>query len=192
MIPRRPHGFTLAEMLTACAVLGVAAVVALPSSEPAVEARAGVAAAEVARALRFAREEAMRTGALVMASCDTTQNTLSVYTPDASGNLSAPINDPLTHMSYVVAIGAAPTGAGATLRSCSFLFADNTQAASVAFDLNGNPVRGAAAVTGPAPPKGTAPTTNPTAALTGGTVQLGLGNLTRTLAVDANGRVTIG
>jgi prepilin-type N-terminal cleavage/methylation domain-containing protein len=191
MIPRLPHGFSLAEMLTVCAVLGVAAVVALPSSQPAIETRAGVAAAEVARALRFAREEAMRTGALVMASCDTNRNTVSVYTPDAGGNVAAPINDPLTHMSYVAAIGAAPTGAGATLRSCSFRFADNTQATSIAFDANGNPVRGAAVVTGPAPPKGTAPTTDPTTVLNGGTIQLGLGNLARTVAVDVNGRVTI-
>jgi prepilin-type N-terminal cleavage/methylation domain-containing protein len=191
MIMRRPRGFSLAEMLTVCAVLGVAAAVALPSSQPVVEVRVSTAAGEVARALRFAREEALRGGALVMVVCDTTQNTLSVYQPDASGNVAAAINDPLTHMSYVAAIGAAPAGAGVALRSCSFQFADNTQAAAVAFDANGNPVRGAAVVTGPAPPKGTAPTTDPATALNGGTVQLGLGNLARTVAVDVNGRVTI-
>lgn len=184
----RSRGFTLTEMLVTCAVLAVAAAVALPSSQPAVEARAGAAAGEVARALRFAREEAMRTGALVMASCDTKQNTVSVYTPDSGGNVAAAIKDPLTHMNYVAAIGQAP--AGAALRTCSFLFADNTQATALAFDANGNPVRGAAVATGPAPPKGAAPTTNPATLLSSGTIQLGLGNLTRTVAVDVNGRVT--
>jgi prepilin-type N-terminal cleavage/methylation domain-containing protein len=187
----RSRGFTLTELLVTCAVLAIAAAVALPSSQPAVEARAAAAASEVARALRFAREEALRTGALVMLSCDTKRNTLSVYTPDSGGNISKTINDPLTHMNYVAAIGVTPTGAGATLRACSFMFADSTQATAVAFDANGNPVRGAAVVTGPAPPKGTAPTTNPATLLNGGTVQLGLGNLTRTVAIDANGRVTI-
>jgi prepilin-type N-terminal cleavage/methylation domain-containing protein len=190
MIPRRPRGFSLAETLTVCAVLGVAAAVALPSSQPAADARADAAAGEVARALRFAREEAMRTGALVMASCDTAQNTVSVYSPDAGGNVATAINDPLTHMNYAAAIGQAPAGAGAALRACSFLFADNTQATAVAFDASGNPVRGAAVATGPAPPKGAAPTTNPTTLLSSGTIQLSLGNLTRTVAVDVNGRVT--
>lgn len=189
MIAHR-RGYTLVEMLATCAVLAIAAVVALPSSQPAIEARASAAAAEVARALRFAREEAMRTGALVMASCDVNRNTVSVYTPDAGGNVAAPINDPLTHMNYVAAIGQAPTGAGAALRACSFQFADNTQATALAFDANGNPVRGAAVATGPAPPKGPTPTTDPATLMNSGTIQLGLGNLTRTVAVDVNGRVT--
>lgn len=191
MTLRRHRGFTLAETLTFCAVLGVVAAVALPSSQPAAEARADVAAGEVARALRFARDEAMRTGAMVMASCDTTQNTVSVYSPDAGGNVATAINDPLTHMNYVAAVGQAPTGAGAVLRACTFQFADNTQATALAFDASGNPVRGAAVATGPAPPKGPAPTTDPTTLLSSGAIQLSLGNLTRTVAVDVNGRVTV-
>ncbi|WP_036168234.1 Tfp pilus assembly protein FimT/FimU [Massilia sp. 9096] len=150
-MPCRRDGFTLAEMLVTCAVLAVAAAVALPTSQPAVEVRAGAAASEVARALRFAREDAMRTGVTRMVKCDMANNTLTVYVPDTSGNVATALNDPLTKMNYALALGQPRAGVSATLRTCSFQFSDNTQAAAVAFDPSGNPVRGIATTSAPAP-----------------------------------------
>jgi prepilin-type N-terminal cleavage/methylation domain-containing protein len=179
MTPRRPRGFSLAETLAVCAVLGVAVAVALPSSQPVSEARADAAAAEVAQALRFAREETLRTGTQLMVRCDTSQNSVSVYQPDTSGNVSQVQNDPLTHMNYAILLDQAPTGAHAALSACSFVFFAGPTAVALAFDASGRPVRG--------PSSGKA---NAADALNTGTIQLTLGRTTRTVAIDINGRVT--
>jgi prepilin-type N-terminal cleavage/methylation domain-containing protein len=176
------RGFTLAEMLIACAVLAIAAAVVLPSAQPVTEARANAAAAEVTQALRFARDEAQRTATLTMVRCDTAQNTVSVYVPDSSGNVNTAINDPLTHMNYAVSLSQAPAGARASLIACSFVFSALPNAATLAFDASGNPVRGTGASTGPG--------ATATQSLSAGTIQLTVGKSTRTVAIDANGRVT--
>jgi prepilin-type N-terminal cleavage/methylation domain-containing protein len=169
----RQHGYTLAELLVVCAVLAVTAAVALPSAQPVAEFRADAAAGEVVQALRFARQEAMRTNAYRMLACDLAKNQLSVILPDGSADESP--KDPLTKMNHNVVLGQAPAGSNATLGACSFKFADNTSAPTLGFDPSGNPVRGS----GPA-----------AQALTGGTILVTIGNATRTIAIDANARVT--
>lgn len=178
MSPRR-CGFTLAETLAVCAVLAIGAAVALPSAQPVFEARADAVAAEVTQALRFAREETMRTGTQLMVRCDTSQNSVSVYQPDTSGNVSQVQNDPLTHMNYAILLDQAPTGAHAALSACSFVFSAAPTAAALAFDASGKPVRG--------PNSGKA---NVADTLNAGTIQFIIGRTTRTVAIDINGRVT--
>lgn len=171
------RGFTLAEMLTVCAVLGIAAVVAIPTAAPVAETRADTAAGEVVLALRFAREEAMRTGANRMLGCDLARNSLSVYIPDANGAVAAMVANPLSKMDYTVVLGQAPAGGNIALAACSFQF-DKDFLTTVEFDGGGNPVRGIGD-----PKKQVQP-------LVGGTVRLGIGNVTRTVSIDATGRVT--
>lgn len=175
---RRCRGVTLAEMLIACAVLGIAAAVALPSAQPVFQYRADGAAGEVVQALRFAREEAMRSGAYRMLRCDAGQNQVSVYVPDTNGNVAAAVNYPLSKMNYSIVLGQAPSGSGAALTACSFSFADKTMASTLAFDANGNPVRG------------TGGGGSPAQALTSGVITLAAGGESRTIAVDVTGRVT--
>lgn len=174
----RHHGHTLAELLTVCAVLAIAAAVALPSAQPAVDARADAAAAEVVQALRFARQEAMRSGAYRMLSCDAGKNQLSVYVPDAGGAAAFMLKHPLSKMDYTVNLAQAPAGGNMALTGCSFLFADKTTATTLAFDASGNPVRGAGKAA------------DLTQALSSGTIVVGSGKVTRTVAVDVTGRVT--
>jgi prepilin-type N-terminal cleavage/methylation domain-containing protein len=169
----RHRGHTLAELLIVCAVLSIAAAVALPSAQPVAEARADTAAGEVVQALRFARQEAMRSGAYRMLGCNLAQNQLSVYIPDAN---STPLKHPLDRSNYTVVLSQAPGDNNMTLTGCSFKFADNTAAAALGFDGNGNPVRGSGA--------------SQAQAMTSGTIQLGAGRVTRTVAVDVNGRIT--
>lgn len=173
----RSRGFTLAEILTVCAVLGIAAVIAIPTAAPVAETRADTAAGEVVQALRFAREEAMRTGAYRMLGCDTVRNSLSVYIPDANGAVTTLVAHPLTKMDYTVVLSQAPAGGNAALSACSFQF-EKDILTTVAFDGDGNPVRG----TGDAKKQ-----VKPLAA---GTIRLGIGTVTRTISVDATGRVT--
>jgi Tfp pilus assembly protein FimT len=176
MLKRRCHGHTLAELLTVCAVLALAAAVALPSAQPAAEFRADAAAGEVVQALRFARQEAMRTNDYRMLACDLAKNQLSITLPGGSVDDSGAPKDPLTKMKYKVVLGQAPAGSNATLNACSFKFADNTSAPTLGFDPDGNPVRGSGA--------------SAAQALTGGTILVTIGNATRTIAIDANARVT--
>jgi len=172
------HGHTLAELMAVCAVLAIAAAVALPSAQPVTEARADTAASEVVQALRFARQEAMRSAAVRMLRCDAARNEVSVYVPDASGAIATMLKHPLSKMDYTVNLGQAPAGSNIALTSCSFQFADRTTATTVAFDAGGNPVRGIGAAPGPAQ------------TLSSGTIVVGAGNVTRTVAIDASGRVT--
>jgi len=168
----------MAELLIVCAVLAIAAAVALPSAQPVAEVRADTAASEVVQALRFARQEAMRSGAYRMLRCDAARNEVSVYIPDTSGAAAAMLKHPLSKMDYTVNLGQAPAGSNIALTGCRFQFADRTTAATLAFDGNGNPVRGTGAAADQAQ------------ALSSGAVVLGAGNVTRTVAVDINGRVT--
>jgi Tfp pilus assembly protein FimT len=172
-VPRH-HGHTLAELLAICAVLAVGAAVALPSGQPVADFRADAAINEAVQALRFARSEAQRTGAYRALGCDLARNRLTVYIPDANGASTGAATHPLTKMDYIIDIAQAPAGGNARLSRCSFVFTDNTTNAFVAFDANGTPVAGA----------------KQAPALRSGTIVLAAGGATRTVAVDANGRVT--
>ena len=175
MPARRQRGVTLAELTVTCAVLAVAAALALPAVQPAVEARFDAAAGEVVQALRFAREEAMRTGAYRAMRCDTTNNQIQVYVPSGTGTVAATVSHPLSKMDYTINLGQAPAGGNVKLASCSFAYTGDGSTLFVAFDGNGNPVGGNTKI----------------AALTAGTVVLGIGNAKRTVAIDVAGRVTV-
>jgi len=148
------------------------------------EARADAAAGEVVQALRFARQEAMRSGAYRMLRCDAARNEISVYVPDAGGAPATMLKHPLSKMDYTVKLSQAPAGSNIALIACSFQFADKTTAAAIAFDADGNPVHGISAGPGPAPAPGPAQT------LSSGTIVVGAGNVTRTVAIDLTGRIT--
>lgn len=174
-------GYTLAEMLAVCAVLSVAAAVAIPSAQPVAEFRADAAAGEVVLALRFARDEALRTGEPRVFTCKPQSNEVRVVGLAASGAIlveSSTVLHPVDRKSYAVQLAAAPAGSNIALARCTFVFAGGGSASAVAFNAAGNPVRG----TGSAAAR--------TQALTSGAIVLGTGNVTRTVTVDVTGRVT--
>lgn len=178
MHARRSSGYSLAEMMITCAVIALAAAVALPTAQPAVEFRADAVAGEVVQALRFARQDAMRSGALRMVGCDQAGNQLAVYVPDINGAPVSMVQDPLRKTDYTVALGQAVAGSSASLTACNFVFADNKSAPTLAFDADGNPVRG----TGD--PKKQA------MAMASGAIVIDAGSVTRTIVIDVTGRVT--
>jgi len=178
MARRTSAGYTLIELLMVVAILSIAAVVVIPSSAPLAEFNADAAATEVALALRFARDEAKRTGQSRVVECERALNRIAVNAIDSSKPDAAVSTVPVAHP-YVVALNAVPAGNTMALISCTFTFADNTSVATIAFDSAGNPVRGLGSAAAR------------TQALRSGVVVLGAGNTRRSIAVDGTGRITI-
>jgi Tfp pilus assembly protein FimT len=74
----RLAGATLVEMVLAVAVLGIVVLVAIPRSDPVGSFATEAVAAEIANALRFGQQEAIRTGRYHRVQIDTVNQTLSV------------------------------------------------------------------------------------------------------------------
>lgn len=174
--------YTLVELLVVVAILAVAAVVALPSAQPVAEFRADAAAGEVVHALRYARENAVHSGAQRLFSCDAVANTFAVVALDSdapSTTISKTVlSHPFNQVPYQMSLNAAPAGNTMSLVSCTFTFDDNGSGPALGFDASGSPIR--AMGSGPAR----------TSALRAGRVVLGSGNVVRTIEIDATGRIT--
>ena len=82
---RRQTGVTLVEMVIVVAVVAVAAWLAIPKADPQVAFAADAVAGEIARAVRFAQREAVRTGTYQLISVDPATQVLRVYQSKSSG-----------------------------------------------------------------------------------------------------------
>jgi prepilin-type N-terminal cleavage/methylation domain-containing protein len=128
-------GVTLLELLLVVAVLALAASLALPRADAASASGADAVAGEVAHALRFARREAIRTGAWHTASFDAASAVLRVYRLDISGTVvedtSHPVLHPVDKREYRLVLG------GGALRAevASALFQYNSGATSNALSF---------------------------------------------------------
>lgn len=182
MRARYSAGYTLTEMMIVVAVLALAAVAAIPAAQPVAEFRADAAAGEVAIALRQARDSARHSGAQRLFDCDTATGTVSVSALTVNGTTTTTaglIDHPFTHLPYRMALNAAPAGNTMALVRCTFTFNDNSAASAVAFDIDGNPVRGVG--NGNARIEG----------LRSGRIELGAGHVARSIEIDATGRITV-
>ena len=183
MNTRRCAAYTLVELMIVVAVLAIAAVVAIPTAQPVAEFRADAAAGEVANALRYARDNAQHSGAQRLFDCNAAANTIAVFALETDKTTTRVVRDPVEHpfnrAPYLLNLNAAPAGNTMALVRCTFTFEDNSTAAAVAFDEAGNPRRGV----------GTAPARE--RVLRAGQIVLGAGNVERTIAIDATGRITV-
>lgn len=183
MNTRRCAAYTLVELMIVVAVLAVAAAVALPTAQPVAEFQVDAAAGEVVNALRFARENAQYSGAQRLFDCDATANTIAVFALETDKTTTRVVRDPVEHpfnrAPYLLNLNAAPAGNTMALVRCTFTFDDNASATAVAFDATGNPLRGVGS--GPARER----------VLRAGQIVLGTGNVERTIAIDATGRITV-
>jgi prepilin-type N-terminal cleavage/methylation domain-containing protein len=183
MSRRRTRGYTLAEMLAVCAVLVIVAATAIPSATPLAASRADAAAGEVATALRFAREDAIRSGDYRMFSCEQSANRIRVYaltvTGPNIGESNVAVLHPVLRQPYTLLLANRPGSTGMTITNCSFVFVGNTSATTVAFDGTGSPVRG----TGNAADRAQF--------LKEGYVRVGTGTAERTIKIDVTGYVNV-
>lgn len=137
---KRQGGVTLAEMLITVCVLSLAAAVAVPRADPVSAFAAEAAAGEVARTLRFAQREAVRTSAWHVVSFDTAAQSLRVYRITAGGSLAGDptkrVQHPVDKRDYQIGFSG---GAAAMLASAAFKYEDNTTTSAIGFDPAGSP-----------------------------------------------------
>lgn len=170
---RRARGLTLVELLLAVALLSILAILALPGFGPGEAKILDAAAAEVASALRFARSEAMRTGASVGVSVDAANERLSVGTYSNS-TTSVVAMHPVDKKTYVIDLKTLPIGGPVDIASASFAPGPTSL---VVFDASGTARVFDSATT--------------TVALTAGSVVLSHAGRQASVAIDPNGRVTL-
>lgn len=134
-------GVTLAEMLAVLAVLAIAAGLAVPAADPVSPALANAVATEVTSAARFARLEAIRTGAYHVLAIDTSAQSLRVYRMTTSGavaeDTSKPVQHPVDKRDYRIAFGAAATGA--RIASAVFKYSSGATTSYLSFAPDGSP-----------------------------------------------------
>ena len=146
----RARGYTLVELLAVVALLAIIALAALPLAAPVGESKLDASAREVANALRFARGEAIRTGAYygVDFSVDAAvgYRRIRVFRTDSASppNPVYDVRDPLTKNLYDEQLVAGPGTAGVVLTNATFYYKTGLLTVVVrdwaAFDGSGAPV----------------------------------------------------
>lgn len=82
-------GFTLAEIVIVVAIVSITAAIVIPKADPQAAFAADALAGEVARALRFAQREAIRTGKYQQVSVNPATQMLRVYEPNTADGTTA-------------------------------------------------------------------------------------------------------
>jgi prepilin-type N-terminal cleavage/methylation domain-containing protein len=138
----RRQGVTLAEMLVVVALLAIAATIVIPKADAISPAAVDAAAGQVADALRFARREAIRTGAYHVVKLDTTAQTLRVYRLTTSGAIAEDTGTPVLHpvdmRTYNIGFSNDPA-ASTTIVSAVFRYQSGATTTYAAFGPDGAP-----------------------------------------------------
>ncbi len=140
------RGFTLLELQVVVAVLAVFAAVAVPSLAPAGPEKVEAAALQVAEALRFARDEALRTGEVhgVRVLRDTGQ--VTVYRFNGASDppfLGTILYHPVSKLPFDFFVPEGAGGAGVSIGNVDHPFSyrgDGTWRRDVLFAPAGTPV----------------------------------------------------
>lgn len=144
----RAPGYSLAELLVVLALLSVLALVAIPVAAPSADKRLDAAAQEVINALRFARIEALRTGAFYGAdfSVDPATGTrrVRVFRTDTAvpPNPVYDVRHPLDKNLYDNQLVTGSATAGVTISAATFYYQSGVTLVLsdwAAFDAAGTP-----------------------------------------------------
>ena len=185
----RSGGFSLVELVATVAVLAVVGLIVLPNFAPADLARLDLAAEEVASALRFARAESIRRGALIdnpgtrLVSFDASTTTGHVRVADFSGwQFNAPQTNPLDKKPYDLDLTNGTMTQGTTITAATLTNSIGLGGGQFCvFDASGMPFEfvnlGFFQLT---------------LAVTSATFEVTVGGRRRQVSMDGNGRVTVG
>jgi len=139
-------GFTLLELLVVLLLIAIVARVALPTVAPLGSGKTEVAAANIAAALRFARDDAIRNAEERGVRFDRTTGQVTVFKPNLATNpvsIDTLLYNPLTKMPYDFTIQESEFTAGVRMGNTDDLFkyrSNATRQNDIFFDANGMPV----------------------------------------------------
>lgn len=177
----RSHGVTLIELVVVVSILGVVALVTIPSLFSEDAKRLDVATAEIVAALRYTRSEAMRSGEVHGIKINPSSQKVEVYRPDFSLDPVGIelLTHPVDHKSYKFDFDKVVMFAGVSINKDAnpFLYSDG-RSKDLLFNANGLPVR-------------IDPATATTYPLLDGAIRLDYGALQRTVHIAMNGRVNV-
>jgi prepilin-type N-terminal cleavage/methylation domain-containing protein len=138
----RSHGITLVELLVVISILGVVAVVAIPSLSSGEPARLDLAAEEFAKAMRFARSEAIRTGEPRGFRQPADTKRIRVFRPDTGTSpwtLNYDVYHPLSKRLYDISLSTHPFAYAENIDHTFNYQATCNQPGNIYFDRNGIP-----------------------------------------------------
>ena len=141
----RSFGVTLINLMITVSILSLISLVALPVFKTDEKYLLERVAAEIAFAVRFARSESQRTGAVYGVDIDRVNGRVSVYKADLTANPVGqefvafhPLNKDLYDYSLVP--NSSPSTVKITNSEDPFLFTDTVRRKSLLFDANGIPI----------------------------------------------------
>lgn len=135
----KQSGVTLVEMLITVTLLALAASLAMPSAAPVSSFAVDAAAGEVARALRYAQREAIRTGSWRFVCIVPASNVLIVYDAlTTCPGTNTPVTHPIDKVGYRIDFGST-AGTRGQLVSSKFKYEDTTTRNYVGFNARGEP-----------------------------------------------------
>ena len=138
----RSHGVTLVELLVIIMILGIVAVVAIPDFRSGEPHQLKLAAEEFARAMRFARSEAIRLGSPRGFRQQSSQKRIRVFRPDTGVSpwaLNFDVYHPLSKHLYDIQLDTHPFAAADVLSSNRVYRGTCNAPGKVYFDSNGTP-----------------------------------------------------
>ena len=137
------RGITLLELLLVVAILGIVVLIAMPAVRPYNERQLDAVAQEVAAAIRFARDETLRTGTSYGVNINVNSQRLRIYRLDTSGSpptLIYDVRNPLDKKLYDLQFATDPLLSGVNVTALSFYYRGNaTPFDFVEFDVWGTP-----------------------------------------------------
>jgi prepilin-type N-terminal cleavage/methylation domain-containing protein len=138
----RSHGVTLVELLVVIAILGIAAGAAIPFLSSTAPQRLDAATSAVADAIRFARNESIRTGIPHGFAISTSPPAIRLFSANMGTSPPTPVydvRDPLSKQLYRVDLTAASYLSVDSLSQNPGFHGSCTTAGEIVFDARGTP-----------------------------------------------------
>ena len=139
----RAYGYTLIELLIAVALISVVAALAIPVVTAQNAQKLDLAAHEVAAALNFARNEALRTGKYYGVRISSADSHVRVFMLNRSPLPPAEVYNvrhPLDKTIYDIALSSAAFSSGVSVSQSAFLYSLQPTSEAVTFNPDGRPL----------------------------------------------------